>query len=222
MKKFFKQLLFVCIALIGFSASAHDNSSPLVKKGLEYNNNCEYTKALQCFRKGANKGDSEARFYYGYYYENGLGIEQSFSKAAFWYEKAANKGVLSAKHNLALLFVDGKGVKKNQPYAVKLMTECANANLPISQYMLGVFYENGEGVNQSIPIAAKWYEKAARNGHIDAQRTLATLHYLYGDKEMAKYWITIAAQNGDEAAIELYPTITNTVLESLFQDSENK
>lgn len=86
--------------------------------------------------------------------------------------------------------------------------------------MLGVFYQNGEGVNQSIPMAVQWYEKAARNGHIDAQRDLGTLHYLYGDKEKSKYWITIAAKNGDELAAELYYSISGSIPEGLFEDSE--
>jgi|GEM_PF-5270733 len=68
-----------------------------------------------------------------------------------------------------------------------------------AQFELGRYYEEGLGVKQCHIKAFKWYEKAAKNGHGDAQHNLA-ICYHHGEgieKDMGKamYWYTKAANN---------------------------
>jgi TPR repeat protein len=47
-----------------------------------------------------------------------------------------------------------------------------NAN---AQYNLGRMYADGGGVFKNNATAVEWYQKAAKQGHTDAQRQLAEL-----------------------------------------------
>ena len=44
-----------------------------------------------------------------------------------------------------------------------------------AQFNLGNMYYNGEGVKQDITLAVQWFEKAAEQGHTQAQESLDKL-----------------------------------------------
>ncbi|MBR6902145.1 MAG: sel1 repeat family protein, partial [Synergistaceae bacterium] len=46
----------------------------------------------------------------------------------------------------------------------------------IAQYNIGSLYENGLGVKKNYKKAIEWYEKAAAQGHKDAQARLKELN----------------------------------------------
>jgi len=50
------------------------------------------TKAVQWFRKAAERGDATAQSFLGLMYVAGRGVEQSDTKAVQWYRKAAEQG----------------------------------------------------------------------------------------------------------------------------------
>lgn len=49
--------------------------------------------------------------------------------------------------------------------------------MPDAQNDLGACYANGTGVPQDLEEAAYWYECAAQQGHLLAQRNLSWLYY---------------------------------------------
>ncbi|MEM7047457.1 MAG: hypothetical protein AAF442_07410 [Pseudomonadota bacterium] len=74
-----------------------------------------------------------------------------------------------------------------------------------AQYDLALAYADSLGVEQSDAQAALWYERAAKNGHIDAQFNLATLYRTGGngvpqDWGKAIQWFQAAAEQGDAGA----------------------
>ena len=46
--------------------------------------------------------------------------------------------------------------------------EAAKAGSPRSQNFVGYCYDIGRGVRRNMKMARYWYEKASRNGHLDA------------------------------------------------------
>ena len=54
----------------------------------------------------------------------------------------------------------------------------AEADDVIAQYFLGEMYLQGKGVDQDFEQAAAWYERAAINGHPEAQAALGSLEML--------------------------------------------
>lgn len=77
----------------------------------------------------------------------------------------------------------------------------------VAQFQTGVIYERGIGVEQNQSMAAQWYEKAAKQGHVDAQYNIAIM-YTTGrgvneDKGLAMMWLSLAAKQGDKEARKL-------------------
>ena len=54
----------------------------------------------------------------------------------------------------------------------------AEADDPIAQHLLGEIYLHGKGVERDFETAAAWYERAAVNGHPEAQAALGSLEML--------------------------------------------
>ncbi|HCX59940.1 MAG TPA: sel1 repeat family protein, partial [Candidatus Cloacimonas sp.] len=67
-----------------------------------------------------------------------------------------------------------------------------------------VSYANGEGVVKNYKQAVYWYEKAANQGHADAQNNLGVC-YEFGkgvvqNYQTAYFWYLLASANGIEKA----------------------
>ena len=93
-----------------------------------------------------------------------------------------------------------------QVWTVKSLKERAEKGYAKEQYQLGINYERGDGVTKSLPQAAYWFEKAALQGHIDAQYKLGH-YYFYGRKEgitrsfpKSRKWMEKAAAQGHSKA----------------------
>ena len=61
----------------------------------------DYAKALELFRKAAERGDADALSNLGWAYESGLGVAKDLQQATAWYGKAADQG-----HQYALQRLD--------------------------------------------------------------------------------------------------------------------
>ena len=69
-----------------------------------------------------------------------------------------------------------------------------------AQFNLGQAYKLGRGVTANPGIAQSWYEKAARQGHEQAQVNVGLLLYNNGRRQEAMPWIRKAADLGDPRA----------------------
>lgn len=69
-----------------------------------------------------------------------------------------------------------------------------------AQFNLGQAYKMGRGVTASSAVAQSWYEKAARQGHEQAQVNVGLLLYNNGRRQEAMPWIRKAADLGDPRA----------------------
>jgi len=62
--------------------------------------------------------------------------------------------------------------------ALENLRPAAEADDPIAQFFLGEMYLHGKGVQQDFGRAAGWYERAALNGHPEAQAAIGGLEML--------------------------------------------
>jgi len=69
-----------------------------------------------------------------------------------------------------------------------------------AQYNLGQAYKLGRGVPMDLRIAQGWYEKAARQGHAQAQAATGLILFQNGNRAGAMPWLRKAADQGDPRA----------------------
>ena len=77
------------------------------------------------------------------------------------------------------------------------LAEAGNAD---AQFNLGQAYKMGRGVPASAATAQSWYQKAARQGHEQAQVNVGLLLYNGGRRQEALPWIRKGAELGDPRA----------------------
>jgi TPR repeat protein len=69
-----------------------------------------------------------------------------------------------------------------------------------AQFDLGQAYKLGRGVPQDLKTAQSWFEKAAQQGHLQAQTMLGLILFQNGDRARAMPWIRKGADAGDPRA----------------------
>ena len=142
----------------------------LASRGPFYEN-----KSVMKDQIAADQGNVDAQLALGLRYENGDGVEKSFTEAMKWYQKAADQGNPDAQRNLAFCYANGTGVKTDDRQAVTWFRKAADQGNSDTQFALAWRYEHGQTVPKNLIEASKWYQKAADQGNADAQRNLNEL-----------------------------------------------
>jgi|GEM_PF-1466890 FOG: TPR repeat, SEL1 subfamily len=124
----------------------------------------------------AEKGDGEAQFKLGLYYENAMGGKSDLTKAVKWYNSAADKGNAKAQNNLGTMYYEGKGVTKDISTALSLYEKAANQGYYKAQMNAAMCYKNAAFEQKSYLKAADWYKKAIKNGNSLAKNKLNELY----------------------------------------------
>ncbi len=87
----------------------------------------------------------------------------------------------------------------SSPQELRRLAEAGDAE---SQYWIGIHYGTGANVLQSDTEAAKWFERAANQGHVQAQARLASYYWsgrgVPKDLSKAYFWASLAWAQGDE------------------------
>lgn len=73
-------------------------------------------------------------------------------------------------------------------------------------FNLGQAYRLGRGVTINLSAAQTWFQRAAANGHVDAQTTLGLLLFQNGDQTDGLKWLKQAAEKGEPRALLVYGT----------------
>jgi hypothetical protein len=96
--------------------------------------------------------------------------------------------------------------RADYPGAVAIWRPLAEAGDADAQFNLGQAYRLGRGVELNLAAAKIWFERAARNGHLDAQTTLGLLIFQNGDRAEGLKWLKQAADQGEPRALLVYGT----------------
>ncbi|ORX98232.1 HCP-like protein [Basidiobolus meristosporus CBS 931.73] len=126
-------------------------------------------KAIEYFRKAAEKGSAQSNFYLGYYYSIGqdpltTDNQPNYEKAFEHYEKAAVKGIAEAQYNVGQYYFGGVGVEKNLILAAEYWKMAAAQKFPLALYNLGVMYLEGNGVGQDLDLAREHLIEVSKLG----------------------------------------------------------
>ena len=84
--------------------------------------------------------------------------------------------------------------------AMKEWRPLADKGDPDAQFNMGQAYKLGRGAPADLNIARSWYQKAAAQGHEQAQANLGLILFQSGNRAAAMPWIRKAADRGDPRA----------------------
>ena len=111
-----------------------------------------------------------------------------------------------AQCSLGCAYWDSDGVEQDYEEAVYWFREAAEQGWAPSQCNLGAAYMEGTGVKQDPQKAVKWFRKSAEQDWPHAQYCLGMAFKLGYTEDRGRddpyYWLSRAAKNGDEDAIE--------------------
>ena len=142
----------------------------LAEHGLGMEMDKEY--AFQCQLKAyegechSSLADGECADNLGYYYENGIGTEQSYEKAAECYLQGHKLGEIYCSYNLAILYLYGRGLEKNVEKAIDLLFKAGNKGLTIACEKLYDIYSSDEYGVKDENLATHWLYECLNNGSV--------------------------------------------------------
>lgn len=165
-------------------------------------------KALEWFRKGAEKGSAKSQYNLGTSLMKSHEQQPDEKKAAEaieWIRKAAEQKLPEANLSYGTYAYMGEhNIAQNYDTAASHFKVAADQGLADAQNYLGAMHENGQGMAVDQDQAIAWYRKAALQGHLRAQANLGrTIGTNNSDKQKqteALAWLSIAAQQGDVTA----------------------
>jgi TPR repeat protein len=90
--------------------------------------------------------------------------------------------------------------------AVAIWKPLADKGDADAEFNLGQAYRLGRGVSTNLAAAKSWFERAAAQGHVDAQTTLGLLLFQSGNQAEGVKWLEKAADKGEPRALLVYGT----------------
>lgn len=178
---FFSLIETVRLAL---NVAGHGKAASEFKRGVEFVNEGDYTRAEKSFRLAAGNGVRAATFNLGVIYYR-KGTHQDYEKALKWFRRAARQGLHEAETRIGFMYERGNGVEKNVAEAISRYTKAAYRGDSFGQYLLGMRYLKGKGVTKNYSSAEEWLRKAAKQGDADAQKELLLLDNVGAENDNA-------------------------------------
>ena len=133
----------------------------------------DYQKSIYWLKKSLEHNEDKLSLAaLGYYYKNGLGVEQDYVKAFELLRKSAEKGYDIAQFELGSMYAYGLGVESNDVKAVEWYRKSAEQGNANAQLSLGFMYTKGRGVKQDYEQANQWFKKSADQNNAQAQYNL--------------------------------------------------
>lgn len=96
--------------------------------------------------------------------------------------------------------------KSDYSEAVAIWRPLAEKGDADAAFNLGQAYRLGRGVPLNIGAAQTWFERAASQGHVDAQTTLGLLLFQNGNRIGGLRWLKAASEKGEPRAMLVYGT----------------
>lgn len=96
--------------------------------------------------------------------------------------------------------------KADYAHAVEIWRPLAETGDADAEFNLGQAYRLGRGVKLDLGSAQTWLERAASQGHVDAQTTLGLLLFGNGNQAEGAKWLKQAADKGEPRALLIFGT----------------
>jgi len=124
-------------------------------------------KAVEWFRKSADKGDSAGQMELGRAYRVGNGVPKDVREAYQWIFKAASQGQTRAWASMGIFydssFPEGNAVVggADDATAAEWYRKAGEAGIAIAQSKLAMCYRRGKGVKKDVQESYRWCLKSA-------------------------------------------------------------
>ncbi len=116
----------------------------------------DVSRAIDCYKDVAAKGDVVAIHNLGACYSIGDGVPRDAKEAVRWLSQSAGKGFAWSVYYLGMHLCRGEGCVQDVERAFRCFRYAARRGIPNAQYDLAVCYANGEGVKRSVCFAVLW------------------------------------------------------------------
>ena len=169
-------------------------------------------RGVDLIKRSAELGYGDAEAFYGFYglVQGRLGITRNEAAAVDLIRKADQHGSADGSYFLSLLTIDGRGVTRDPPAALALLKRAADRGSADGQARYGMALIQGDGYPKDIAHGAELIRLSAEGQSPFGQEYLARLYYdglgVPKDRRLAAQWMSKAAQQGDQAAIEALKT----------------
>ena len=114
----------------------------------------DMTKAMDCFRKGAEAGNADCQTSLGMFFQAGEripgGVKADPVEAVKWYRLAAAQNHTEAIQHLGMMYVTGQGVTQDVAEGAKWFLKGAELGNADCQWGLGQCYWEGKGVTKDL------------------------------------------------------------------------
>ena len=124
--------------------------------GARRNDEGDYEKAFEYFRKAAELGNAGAHYNLGTMYYKGRGVEKDEEKAIHHSEKAAIGGHSRARHNLGCVEEENGNIER----AVKHFVIAANLGDELSMKALWDYYKSGNITKEDLDATLRTHHAA--------------------------------------------------------------
>ena len=170
--KFISKIVFFIFLLFTYSTLLADE---YYDAGLTAFENGDYRLAYQNWIKSSDNTNAYAQYSIGYLYENGLHLDQNFSKALVWYLKAAANGNVDAQYAAGKMYLEGVGVQIDHEIAITFLESAARSGNIFSILKLGdIHFFNELSISNQVD-AEKWYQLASDLGSAHGAAMLGLL-----------------------------------------------
>jgi len=165
-----KKKVFIPFLLVTFlNAMTYEDAERIEKKdGL--------LKALGSYKSLAKQNNTEAMFRLAQVYSSGKTIQRSLPKTFKLLKKASDLNHHKSTYYLGKLYLSKKSPYYNLTDAYNTFVKSANAGYAPAENMIGQFFANSVVVEKDYKLAVKYFEKASKQGHIDAQCNLSFMY----------------------------------------------
>lgn len=130
--------------------------------------------AAQWLRRAA-EGGPEAQYVYARFLAEGRGVPPDLEGAREWFGRAAAAGHADAQVALGEMMLNGRGGQRSVWSALEQFKMAAGQSHSGAMFALGALFAGGYGVPADLPLARHWLGRAAKCGHLEAQRSLGRL-----------------------------------------------
>ena len=168
-------------------------------------------KAIDWYRKAADKGDVWAQVDLGQIYLDGeRGVNKDYIQAVRLFRKAVRKNDELAFYNLGLCYDLGKGMRQSDRLACKFYIKAALCGHVAAMCNLGAILANYDGSQRDGIL---WTRRAALRGDDKAQHNLGEWYAngecgLKKSRRLALKWLKMSAGNGNKKAAKSLARLT--------------
>jgi TPR repeat protein len=157
--------------VIGEELVMRASSDQLLREAESLYSSGSYDEAFPKYKVLADQGHTESQVLVGWFYQHGLGVQQSEEEAMKWFQRAANGGSAEAEFYMAKIF----SKKGSYDGSLRYYLSAASKGYSPALFRLGWMHEIGRATAVDLEKAFSYYGQSAARGNIFGKKSLALL-----------------------------------------------